>query len=148
MKKRRRSRPLASRFYDKILIGHGCWEWTGCINNHGYGKIMVLVGEEYKAALAHRVSWFLETGSWPERNVLHECDNPKCVRPDHLFLGNQLDNVHDCISKGRFRNGRESQTKCKRGHDLSGTNVYLKSGRRYCRACRTAWKKEHRHAAQ
>lgn len=55
--------------------------------------------------LAHRVSWILAYGEIPEgKSVLHRCDNPTCVRPSHLFLGTQADNVRDMCNKGRAVN--------------------------------------------
>lgn len=60
---------------------------------------------------AHRVSWALENGRWPEFNVLHSCDVPLCVNPAHLREGTQADNANDMFSRGRvcrigIRNGR------------------------------------------
>jgi hypothetical protein len=78
----------------------GCWAWAGSVQPRGYpyGRLSV-----YKrTALAHRVSWILHFGSIPAGLcVLHRCDNPRCVRPDHLFLGTQKDNTADAIAKGR-----------------------------------------------
>ena len=72
----------------------GCWEWQGFRNAQGYG--------EYRHKKAHRVSWELANGQIPDGlYVCHKCDNPSCVRPDHLFLGTAKDNVHDMITKGR-----------------------------------------------
>lgn len=141
-------RTLAERFMEKVQVGDGCWEWQGSLNNKGYGKITVLVDGKWAALYAHRVAWFTATGVWPDLQVLHECDNPKCVKFEHLFLGNQLDNVQDCIEKGRFRNGRDTQVVCKRGHDLMGENVYLNAGKRHCRTCRKEWKREKRRATK
>jgi hypothetical protein len=51
---------------------------------------------------AHRASWILTNGPIPEgQHVLHRCDNPPCVRPQHLWLGIELDNAHDRQAKGR-----------------------------------------------
>lgn len=75
-----------------------CWEWTGCIVRE-YGQFWS--GEAYVGA--HRYSWGMRNRSLiPEGSlVLHKCDNPKCVRPSHLFLGNHKANVEDRVAKGR-----------------------------------------------
>jgi hypothetical protein len=58
-------------------------------------------GRNHQAA---RIAWWFWIGSWPgEKNVCHTCDNPMCVRPEHLFLGTDLDNKRDCVSKGRAK---------------------------------------------
>ncbi len=76
-----------------------CWLWIGCIDRCGYGKFNL--GKE---SLAHRIAWVLFRGNIPARMyVLHSCDNPSCVNPQHLFLGTQTDNMRDCIKKNRFR---------------------------------------------
>ena len=78
--------------------------WTAHPNNKGYG-VIASGGRFGKPLLAHRVSWEIHYGRIPEGyDVLHSCDNPLCVRPDHLFLGTQLDNLKDMRRKGRGRN--------------------------------------------
>ena len=62
-------------------------------------------------AIAPRASVFLKTGEWPELHVCHHCDNPKCVNPDHLFLGTQKDNLDDMTRKGRRRGGGTKRTR-------------------------------------
>ncbi len=75
-----------------------CWLWTGGRSTRGYGEIS-LGGYRDRA---HRVSWTIHYGPIPEDGVIcHRCDNPPCVRPDHLFLGTQADNVKDMTDKGR-----------------------------------------------
>lgn len=77
----------------------GCWEFSGRRNKDGYGTFKYIEA----SGLAHRASWLIFNGPIPECNyVLHRCDNRCCFNPKHLFLGTQLDNVKDCISKGRF----------------------------------------------
>lgn len=89
--------PLAQKFWEKVLLGPGCWEWEGQRASNQYG---ILRGGR-KCLLAHRVSWELAFGAPGDLSVLHRCDNRGCVRPDHLFLGTQLDNIRDMDAKGR-----------------------------------------------
>lgn len=87
------------RFWDKVNKTEDCWEWIGAIRgNSGYGCIKI----NGKNQNAHRVSWELSFGKIPvEKLVCHHCDNRRCVRPDHLFLGSYTDNILDSFSKGR-----------------------------------------------
>lgn len=89
---------LAARFWSRVRITDGCWEWTANHLPAGYG----LVKAEGRSHLAHRVSWELAHGPIPAGMlVLHRCDNPACVRPDHLWLGTQKQNIADMLTKGR-----------------------------------------------
>jgi hypothetical protein len=108
-----RKRPITERFWEKVnkdgpevnpKLGK-CWVWTGAHNKQGYGWILVAkkVGRH-----AHRVSWFLSFGEFPALDVLHRCDNPPCVRIDHLFLGNDDVNAKDRKAKGRDGNHKGS----------------------------------------
>ncbi len=80
-----------------------CWIWEGNTNPNGYG----LMTGYHKVRLAHRLSWIKHhKRDIPDgMGVLHHCDVPPCVRPDHLFLGTQRDNVRDMIEKGRAYQG-------------------------------------------
>ncbi len=76
----------------------GCWLWMGCCTNDGYGRFSL----NKKAVFAHRASYFIHKGKIINgKNVLHKCDNPYCVNPDHLFLGTRSENMQDMILKGR-----------------------------------------------
>ena len=76
----------------------GCIEWTGNIDGTGYGRFCF----QRKITLAHRAAWTLLRGPIPAGMcLLHKCDNPPCVNPDHLFLGDRGDNARDMASKGR-----------------------------------------------
>jgi predicted XRE-type DNA-binding protein len=91
---------LKERFAQYVRRGEGCWDWLGYIDSGGYGRINV--GGTPK--LASRVSYLLHYGDVPKGKVVcHKCDNPKCVNPEHLFIGSQADNVRDMHDKGRAR---------------------------------------------
>ncbi len=91
---------LSDRFWSKVEKSEGCWLWVGHRNKAGYGKLRN--GSQHKYLLAHRASWLLAHGELPdELLVCHKCDNPPCVRPDHLFLGTDADNQRDMMRKGR-----------------------------------------------
>lgn len=78
----------------------GCFEWQGARHGKGYGHV-VFRGKTWKA---HRVAYTLAVGEiMPGLVVAHRCDNPACVRPDHLWVGTQGDNIRDSVRKGRFR---------------------------------------------
>lgn len=89
---------IADLFWSKVQKTSSCWIWTGTKRKDGYG----VQGFNRTTLRAHRVSWMLTHGGIPEgMDVLHRCDVAFCVRPTHLFLGTQLDNMRDMITKGR-----------------------------------------------
>lgn len=93
-------RDPAERFWEKVAKGDGCWEWQGARHAKGYGQFLTDTQSK-----AHRFSWELHFGPIPDgMQVCHHCDNPPCVRPDHLFLGTNQDNVDDAYAKGHFFN--------------------------------------------
>lgn len=77
----------------------GCWLWKGWCNRNGYGAIT----HNNIKWLAHRLAWVLANGIEIDKGVVvrHKCDNPSCVNPAHLCLGEQLDNVQDMVSRKR-----------------------------------------------
>lgn len=88
----------------------GCILWTGSVNEHGYGFLSVGTSRKNRRnKYAHRISYELKHGPIPsDMKVLHRCDNPPCVNPDHLFLGTHSDNVADKIAKGRGAKGEQA----------------------------------------
>ena len=131
-------RPLELRFWEKVRKTETCWLWTGALNG-GYGWIGTGIGTS--SGLAHRISWELANGRPPIGvNVCHRCDNPLCVRPDHLFLGDQYANMADRQAKRRGAHGdtassvkltaaqvREIRTLAARG-DLSQREIGVRFG--------------------
>ena len=118
----------------------GCWEWTGEMHWAGYGLFCV----NRKRYRAHRVALILEGIEIPAGMlVCHHCDNRKCVRPDHLFIGTQSDNVRDMYAKGRWH--LNAPATCPRGHSFTPQNAGLYRGWRYCRACKAERMREQRH---
>lgn len=102
-----------ARFWSKVDKSGECWNWTSAKDRKGYGKFSI--GSSRKPdgsrrnsmVSAHRYSYEMHFGAIPKGEgfhgvcVLHRCDNPSCVRPEHLFLGTSKDNVHDMDKKGR-----------------------------------------------
>jgi len=90
--------PIETRFWRKVNKTSECWEWTAGCDKDGYGKFDV----HGKTVRAHIFSFFLHHGNIAsDLLVLHRCDNPRCVRPDHLFAGTHKDNAQDRNSKNR-----------------------------------------------
>lgn len=106
-------RPISERFWEKVQKTEGCWLWTASCDGAGYGQLST--GQGRKIEKASRISWRLHFGEIPAgMNVLHRCDNPPCVRPDHLFLGTKKDNSQDMVAKGRSPNRKgEQHPRCK-----------------------------------
>lgn len=98
------------RLWARVAKGPGCWEWQGCRTVKGYGRMNFRVDGNLHQVYVHRMVWELERGEIPDGlSLCHHCDNPRCVRPDHIFVGTNSDNVRDGFSKGRFPAGESSK---------------------------------------
>lgn len=106
-----RKKSVEERFWGKVKKGDGCWEWQGFITDSGYGRFYVNQpgASCMKAVRAHRFSCGLAYGLPPDGVcVLHRCDNRKCVRQDHLFLGSNQENSLDMVAKSRQARGERN----------------------------------------
>lgn len=96
-----------------------CWVWVGYRDSNGYGRFRA----SSETVLAHRFGYELRNGPIPEgMKLLHLCDNPACVRSDHLMTGTQADNVRDMIEKGRRRNNIKVSFQSKPTRGLKSVN--------------------------
>lgn len=132
---------VKARFWSKVSIGapDDCWEWQAYATKQGYGKFSI--GK--KLYMAHRVSYKLTYGDFDQSlDCCHKCDNPRCVNPNHLFLGTTKDNMQDMLSKGRHYFKR--RTHCHKGHEYTAENIlWERNGtKRTCRVCHNIRSKE------
>ena len=107
-------KPLEKCLWEKVSKTATCWLWTGETGSNGYGTIKDF--HTQKRRLVHRLSFTLAFGEFdPALIVRHKCDVRACVRPDHLELGTQADNIHDMISRARHLEGQKARVLKLRG---------------------------------
>jgi len=120
---------------------HPCWEWARCRDRRGYGRFSMLGRQDR----AHRFAWVITRGPIPDgAYVLHKCDNPPCVRPSHLYLGDHAQNTADFVARRRWKTTpgtlasaerRASRSACKSGHVYPENAKRKANGSRICREC-------------
>lgn len=121
------------RFWSKVKKTESCWIWCGGKIKDGYGHFHL----NRKQHKAHRISWQIINGEIPPGIwACHHCDNPSCVRPDHLFLGTTSDNQIDSAKKGRH--AEVKKTHCPYGHPYSADNTVVGRLGRCCKQCHRA----------
>jgi hypothetical protein len=124
---------VEERFWKNVDRSKDCWLWTGTVDRYGYGRLSV----NYKNMSAHRLSAMMHFGMFDKRMfVLHRCDTPRCVRPSHLFLGDQRQNIKDMFAKGRSPS--QAITSCVNGHERNETNCRVRGAVVVCRPCQAA----------
>lgn len=139
---------VESRFWSKVQKTDDCWLWRATRFPKGYGQIKI----KGRRRLAHRVAWELTNGPIPDGlQVCHHCDNPPCVRPDHLFLGTQSDNIQDAVSKGRMPFNLKRPPIPEVCRKCGGPMTKLARNKRGCRSCSNlvhrVWREANREAA-
>ena len=106
------------RFWSKVDIKEKdkCWNWTAALNNQGYGFFWY----KEKMCLSHRMAWALTKGDIIDNGlVLHKCDNPKCVNPEHLYIGTASDNMKDRSDRNPYiSNGERRHLRKLGGQDI------------------------------
>lgn len=121
------------RFWNNVAIPaqeNKCWEWKKSKSHNGYGQFNFSngIGKKAIAVRATRVSYYLHNKHIDDKLlVCHTCDNPGCVNPNHLFLGTQVENMKDCIEKGRFviTKGQDRSKKLKNEDILKIKELFL-----------------------
>jgi hypothetical protein len=116
---------ILKRFWEKVDKSTDCWIWTAYKNKQGYGRLGI---SGANAVNAHRLSWTIHNGEIPDGYfVCHKCDNPSCIKPDHLFVGTRQDNIDDMMLKKRSRHFQNNKyygvmwdDRKKEGHVMKG----------------------------
>ena len=128
------SLPLEDRLLQRVAAGSGgCWNWTGAVTQHGYGRMSYRNHVERTHRLAAHLWLGLDLAD-PDVKVCHTCDNPRCINPEHLYLGDQKTNTADMVRRGRASAGPNPWTHCARGHELTPDNTTRRKKPR-CRTC-------------
>jgi len=119
-----------NRFFGKVRKTKTCWFWKAFAHPSGHGMFR----HKDRMVYAHRISFVFHKGE-PKNLVLHKCNKPSCVNPDHLYDGTRSQNGLDSVKAGTHFEA--AKTHCKRGHPFSKENTYKYENHRTCRKC---WK--------
>lgn len=119
--------PIRERLLSKIAVDEitGCWNWVPPLHHSGYATLHA----DGRTRRAHRVSYEVHCGPIPDGMcVCHRCDNPKCINPEHLFLGTTAENVADRESKGRHNSPKGEEHGCAKLTDQEVIAIRRESG--------------------
>lgn len=132
---------LWTRLWSYVEKGSGCWNWTGYTDKQGYGRLQI--GRRPGPKGAHRLVYELIYGK-TDLCILHHCDNPACVRPDHLHAGTRGDNAREAVERGRHKS--QLKTHCCNGHLFAPPNLAFtrKGKKRVCITCRRNYCRQQR----
>lgn len=111
------------RFESKVqVLDNGCWKWMASCDRDGYGTFKIK-GKQFRA---NRAAYEIYLGKIPDNIlVLHSCDNPWCVSPEHLFLGDWQDNMDDKHRKGREKYFKGEQHPAAKLSNFEATNIRI-----------------------
>lgn len=131
-KKKYRKKTLMERFLRSFSKeeGSSCWNWLLHLDRDGYGHMTIRYENgDILNKKSHRMAYSLLVGEVPDgMSVCHKCDNPKCVNPDHLFLGTQQDNMNDKQNKNRHHFGEKHPMAKLKEEDVSSIKFKANSG--------------------
>lgn len=138
-----KTKPAEMRFWQKVCLGEGCWEWLASRYPEGYGvfRIGSRLDGSYRTIPAHRFAYELLRGAIPDGFHLdHLCRNPGCVNPWHLEVVTGEENMQRGLSlqkkMGTYVNAQSRKTHCPQGHSYDERNTYVnRQGKRECRTC-------------
>lgn len=109
-----RFKTIEERFLEKVDKTDSCWNWTAATVKSGYGWFWF--SSEVGYLSSHIASWRIFHDEKPEEWVLHTCDNKRCVNPDHLYLGDRLQNCKDARDRGQYAKAASSPFRIARVH--------------------------------
>ena len=123
-------RAIEERFWARVQKAETCWLWTGRLDRCGYGRVRIRDEGRCRSIPAHRVAFALQHGAIPDggRVLMHQCDTPACVRPDHLIEGSHRDNVRDRVERGRCARGERNGRAKLAAEDVQLIYVELSAG--------------------
>lgn len=122
-------RPIEDRFWEKVQKSEGCWTWTGNTDTQGYGLLWAMVDGKDASIRATHLSYAIAHGltlpldGW----ILHDCDNPICVNPDHLHIGDHSQNMREAVERGRMPTGLRNGAYTKPGSRARGDRHWSKT---------------------